>query len=120
MLYYSRYNIPKQKIFELNCELQAIGCDNSPEALDKGKSRVFVLDQNNKIWHLEDQDRGLFNCIETYFESFQHKSEKSSWNILHLEKGARTCGTKYYQENKNGSSFEIDLVDLIKSKSPDL
>ena len=39
----------KHKVFELNCKLQAIECDNSPESLYKGKSRIFVLDEYDKI-----------------------------------------------------------------------
>ena len=85
---------------------------------------MFILDMNNKIWHLKQRGGGEeFECIKTYFESTKIDAYTSSWNALLLEKGARTYGNPsslersitYQEESQNERVFEIDICDLIKS-----
>ena len=75
----------KQKVFEINSRLAAIGSDNSVSALEQNQSRVFLLGSDCKMYHLlegkELEDE--FKCLEVVYFT-KRKFFNKPWNMLYL------------------------------------
>ena len=90
----------KQKVFEINGRLAAIGSDNSVSALEQNQSRVFLLGSDGKMFHLlegkELEDE--FKCSEVVHFT-KRKFFNKPWNMLYLiRKGTYAKKKKFSME----------------------
>ena len=75
----------KQKVFEINGRLAAIGCDNSVSALEQNQSRVFLLGSDGKMFHLLEAKEleEEFKCSEVVYFT-KRKFFNKPWNMMYL------------------------------------
>ena len=75
-----------------------MGSDPNIEALDEGRSRLFILGDDGKMSNLRESKEldEKFSTIETFSFS-RSEFYGNPWNKLCLQKGAYTYGKKIYK-----------------------
>ena len=102
-IYNDLMDVSKYCIYSLDGKVAAISSDNSPEALEKKQSRIFILLSDGKMLHLQltkPEPDVEFQLIKTYDFSCYKRIKKAfpnkSWNQLVLAKGSFVHQDKVY------------------------
>ena len=97
-----KLTVLKNSVYNINCDLSAIDCDNCIEVLEQNLSRIFILGSDNQMHHLrqrvlKDVDIKTkqikdFECMQTYdFSAYgEDYWVHENWEVCALDKGMIT------------------------------